>query len=359
MPRPGALGDGPHEPTKSASDPPARPRGLLGRAVVCALFLAGLVAVDQIAGLALEWSLSRVRSGQGAGRILAALDHADTEVLVLGSSRAYRHVDAARLGVRLRARVYNAGCPGQGLAYAYMLAGLAIERGAPIELALVHLDPEDLLVDTSSRALVFAPFAEQSQLVRSRLARIDPTIALKLRSRSYRFNSAAVGLVRRAASDEAPTEVLGFAPRDGQISDRLAAHPPERRAPPGKLAPPGSSLEWASVGRVALDPEMERDLADLIAGLRERGARVLVFVGPRYRAGARPAPWETATLAAAQALVARAGAHFVSLDEQTHTSLADRALFYDPSHLNATGAAHLTDLLADAIVQLGLATSAQ
>jgi len=298
-----------------------------------AVFLAALIALDQGLGAGLGSLLARARSGQGAGLVQRALQARDAGILVFGSSRAQRHVDPAALERGLGLSAHNAGCPGQALAYARMLEALVLARGSRARLFVLQIDPKHLFVDRSARASVFAPFYGESAAVDQILA-ADRFAALKLQSRSYRFNSLALGLLRAVALPGAEADGNGFTPHRGRMGRAAAGAAPDAFAPPR-----------TADGRYPFLPRMRQMLRDFVADARARGIDVFVFLGPRYRGAARTPNWELAARAELGRVVASAGGAYAPVDEIAQPELRQPALYFNRSHLNEQGAAVLSALL--------------
>ena len=303
--------------------------------------LGALVLLDRGVGLCLEQVLARVRGGQSGGQIVAALEHRDVDVLVFGSSRARRHVDPAVLERERGLRAFNAGAPGQTLAYARMLEALWLARGGHARAFALQVDVGHLFVDTSARASVFAPFYGESPVVDGILAGTSRLARWKLRSRAYRYNSVALPLVARWLTGRAEQTADGFAP--------LRAHMSPERA--GAVGPPWAPPPRAGGGFAPL-PQAETWLRGFVRDARAAGVRCLIFLGPRFRGAYAPHPSEEIGRAALARWVEEEGGTFLPLDERQHPEFLDASLFADPGHLNARGAERLSVVLADALASL-------
>jgi hypothetical protein len=297
-----------------------------------ALFALGLLIADRLAGALLERLARGVTTGEKIGRIQGALEARDREIMVFGSSRAKRHVDPAILEDTLGLRAYNAGALGQGLPYARMLEALLLERGTGAQFFVLQVDPVDLYVDRAERAGMFAVFYGESGAVDRILEARDPFARLKLLSHSYRFNSLLLSLLRHHfAPVGAP---LGFEPRFGRIDVSRPGPDPAAGYPVGEML-----------------PAMEQMLRDFLGDARRSGVRCLVIVTPRYRGGRPEVEWERQGWARLKEITEQEGAHFVPLDEGT-PPFSDPELFADRAHLNARGAALLSEALAKEIARL-------
>ena len=315
------------------------PRVLRG-AVLALGFALGLLALDQLVGLALEAVLRGSPAGQ-SGDIQRALDdHQSVDVYVFGSSRARRHVDPALVEAETGLRVHNAGAHGQTLAYARMLEALLLARGTSARIFALQVDIGHLFIDTSPRAAIFSPYYGESPVVDAILEQTGSYRRLKLLSRAYRFNSLAVPLVAQWLGAEADAR-QGFVPHQGSMSrERIAQVPPPWEPPTA----PG--------GGYAPLPKLERWLREFVREARDAGIHTLVFIGPRFRGAYAPHPAELL----ARDWVARwtedEGGTFRALDEDSDPAFLNPELYFDPGHLNARGAAQLSRLLAAELAAL-------
>jgi hypothetical protein len=308
-------------------------------AMLC--FVLGLGLLDQLAGRTLEAALLASPEGQSGDieRALARRDSAD--VYVFGSSRARRHVDPAVVEADTGCSVHNAGAHGQTLAYARMLEALLLQRGTRARAFVLQVDLGHLFIDTSPRAAIFSPYYGESPVVDAILEQTGSFKRLKLLSRTYRFNSLALPLVGQwLGSTE---RARGFVPHRGAMSaERIASVAPPwipPRAPGGGYAPL---------------PKMERWLREFVGDARAAGIETLVFIGPRFRGAHAPHPSERLARDWVERWTRQAGGTFRALDEQSDRTFLDPALYFDPGHLNARGAEHLSHLLAKELSALGV-----
>jgi hypothetical protein len=284
-----------------------------------------LFAVDRGCGLALEHVARGVYDGERTGGLVrAVIDHPEARVLLLGSSRVRRHLDPRRFESALGRSVRNAGCDGQGIAYARAVAALARARGSRAELYVVDLNPFDLIDARESRAGVLSPFYGEVPVVDELLASRSEWAPIYLESHAYRFNSAALPLVFRAMRGQAVEDDRGFSP--------LA-----RRERPRDVDGPDLEGDEAST---------RRGLAHYRALVREAragGVSVVFVVGP-VRGG-----WSAADLDRIE-LLARAvrdeGASVIDLRDAG----LDSSRWVDAIHLDAEGADELSRRVAESLV---------
>ncbi|MFU8806493.1 MAG: hypothetical protein ACNA8W_21965, partial [Bradymonadaceae bacterium] len=77
-------------------------------------FLVALIVADLAVGQGLMHLHRQLRTGKSGGEIRWALEQIDTQVLVLGSSRAVGHVDTTQMSAELNVQAINMGENSQG-----------------------------------------------------------------------------------------------------------------------------------------------------------------------------------------------------------------------------------------------------
>lgn len=300
-----------------------------------ALFLALLVAADQVVGRGLDVLYGRCTTGEMGGLINDALRR-QVDVLVLGSSRAQHHVVPSVLKKKLGLSAYNAGLDGQDLLYAFMLFDVwTAKHGAP-KLVLLQVDPWSLRRSQTElqRADIFAPFVSRSAKVRAVLALRGRYEPLKLLSRSYRYNGKVLAIAKNALVR--PNDAFdGYEGIPGAMT-------------PGSAVPASEdALELATRG----EPFWDRKIAlfgQLAAYCRQNGARLILFHSPRYSSDpARLRAWNEELAAL---LKGYPDVDYIDGETQFARAFTGRgALFHDTTHLNARGASLFTSLLADEV----------
>lgn len=287
------------------------------------LSLVALVALDRAIGLGLELASRDVHDGERTGGLVrAVVDHPQTDVLLLGSSRVRRHLDPRRLEAALGRSVRNAGCDGQGVAYARSIAALARAHGSHASLYVVDVNPFDLIDAREARSGVLSPYYGQSPVVDALLEARSTWAPLYLQSHTYRFNSSALPLLFRALRGREGDDDRGFAP--------LAS----RQSPIPDAAP--------SVGVVGTHVAQARGLAHyeaLVREAREANVEVVFVVGPVRDSWTAD---DMRRIAAIEARVREAGATVIDLRRVAMPSTR----WVDAIHLDAEGADELSRRLA-------------
>lgn len=303
---------------------PLKPRSLL----LAFAFVAGLVVLDRGLGFLLSRLFDRIETGAQVGLANAAIRQTDAGIVVFGSSRAVYNVDPQVLERELGLSAYDAGSPGQGIAYARAIEALLLDNGSHARLFVLHVDPKDLWGSDPARLQRLAPFYGRDPAVDALLEATSPTAPLKLRIATYRYNSLLLPMLGNLLRERRPT---------GDGSRKMPTDRPqnlERREgdfDPGPIPPDGGRL-----------------FADFIDAARERGIAVALVDGPRWRPDGLSAS-DLAARARLQAIAREHGAAWIVIDELSDPVFRDPQLFADVAHLRPEGARIFSERLAAAL----------
>ncbi len=324
--------------TSSSKPPPGT--GLVdGRSHVLriAAFLLGALLIDRSLGGLLQTAATRVVHGETLKHVNVAPAYMDGGIVVFGSSRAARHVDPQVLRAETGLTAYNAGSDGQGIHFHRTLQELLLQQSARPRLLVLHVDAMDLANPLPGvRSLALAPFIDRSADARSVVLHCDPRAWIKQCSLTWRFNS----LIHQFSGGPGKGSHDGnqFHPLNGVMDQRQVAEASRRMS--------GQKLERRSPAEIATDVEMHRAF---IHRARENGVEVVLLVGPRLL---RRSDGEDDALALLQQLAAEEHVPLLQLDEHHYPEFRDPAVYCDKDHLNARGAALLTELLSDRIREI-------
>jgi hypothetical protein len=304
------------------------------RRIVAFVLLA--LALDWGIGGALELLYRRTFTGERGGLTNLALAR-DADLLVLGSSRAQYQVMPSVLRERLAMTAFNAGLKGHDFLYSVLLFDLWKQTHAAPRAALLQVDIESLL-DRSSElesAQIFAPYLDDSALVREVLYSADRFKRIEYWSRSYRFNGKAFSIARNLFTQhEAQSD--GFIPALGTLN-------PATHKAVNALDQDATAIDQA---RRPFSATKVRYLRDLAAYGDERGMRLVLFHTPLY---GQDREAHDAWAERIRALAGDLSIDFIDICEATHPHVFRNrpALYNDANHLNAQGAVIFTNLLAD------------
>jgi hypothetical protein len=296
------------------------------------IFVVLAAALDCAIGAGLERVQRRTLAGEASGGLINQALSRDVDVLVLGSSRARHHLSPEVLQQELSLSVFNAGANGHDLLYAVMLFDLWRRSHSAPTAVLLHVDPKSFVrfEPELERASAFAPYLEDSEIVREVLSLRGPFQSLKQLSAAYRFNGKVLPIFRNAfvRADES----AGFHGLPGSLDPAQVPDPPERNSRQMETEP-----FWS--------PKILH-LEKLVLHCASSGTRVFLVHSARYRRDARShAAWvrRVRDLAANYPNV-----EFVEVSEVSHPELfAGRPeLFRDESHMNRQGAEIFSRVLA-------------
>jgi hypothetical protein len=297
--------------------------------ILVGLFLVGGVFVDQAVGRGFDRLLDRVKTGDKIGVTNSAIDHAGSDLIVFGSSRARHHIDPAVLEERLGCSAYNAGLDGQGIYYHRMVESMILGRGTSPKAFVLEIEPYGLHYTHADRAMQLTPYVDRDANVERLIDEITSYSWLKFLSRSYRYNGLALPILSNLLVSAAPVDPSfdGYEPLQGSLGpeDAFAARRPANRPAPE-----------IRDDAVRLYEEFFRDA-------RAHGIEMVLVLGPRMRRFANEGPLFDALVALAE----RESALLLHLDETRYPQFQDPALFRDYAHLNAEGARQFSELLAD------------
>jgi hypothetical protein len=300
-------------------------------------FVLLFVTLDRVIGWTGGELYRHTYTGERGGLLNYALTK-DADVLVLGSSRAQYHVMPSVLERQLSLTAFNAGLKGHDFLYSVMLFDLWQRAHPAPRVVLLQVDIESLLDRDSEleSAQIFAPYLDDSAIVRDVLYAAGPFKRIEYWSHAYRYNGKAFSIARNLFTHPDPG-ADGFVPAIGTIdgTDVKLVNALDQDA---------TALDYARRPFSARKLRYLQQLADY--GVRHR-TRIVLFHSPLYEQD------ETAhrlwadrmrTLAATMPKV-----EFLDLCAVTRPDLFahNPALYHDVNHLNERGAAIFSTLLAD------------
>lgn len=291
--------------------------------------LVMLFVADRGFGLVLDLAAQGVHDGERTGGLVrAVIDHPEARVLLLGSSRVRRHLDPRRFESALGKSVRNAGCDGQGIAYARGVAALARAHGSRAELYVVDLNPFDLVDARESRAGVLAPFFGETAVVDDLLLARSTWAPVYLQSHAYRFNSTALPLAFRALRGSVVDDDRGFTPLASTERPSAAGvpHVSDSSTEGSEAAARQGLAHYRALGREA----------------RAAGVAVAFVVGP-VRGG-----WSASDARRIDRLVSTVRAEGETVLDLRDVEL-DPARWVDAIHLDAEGADELSRRAAESL----------
>lgn len=334
------------EVAEFAGVPPPRARELGTTLTRIASFVALVVLLDYGLGAVLEKLFMRTMSGERGGITNLALSK-ETDVLILGSSRAQFHVMPSVLAPALSLRVFNAGLKGHDALYGFMLADLWKQRHPAPKAIVMTVDLDTLLRKENelAAAQIFAPFIEQSELVRRILYLGGPYKRVMYLSHAYRYNGKVLSIAKNMVA-KADLTSDGFWPAEGvmPLDDPAYGLPRHGLLEHAPNEVPTDALAVEVAGRPFWDAKL-RYLKELAEASRKDGTRLFLVHTPIF--GLAPRAHDIWTARMRELVASMPGAQFLDICVSTHPrEFSDPEVYRDFAHLNPKGAKLFSDILA-------------
>lgn len=302
------------------------------------LAISTSVLVDRMLGSALEHLYDAGTEGQNGGDLNRYLKQPKPDILVLGSSRAHHHV----IPDSLSPEAYNLSHNGMSVAFQAALVAVLNERSAlPSRTLLVHVDPDDALLDQANGDVRFLRRYHGSvPYVTDRINALHPFEKVAFWSDTYRFNGMFPGLLRTLLLS--PSEVndgaRGYVERADQAQD---AERTVFTAHKDSLSALSYAARWNEehVRERIIEPVQYIDSV-----CRSKDIELILFTSPLYR-----------TTNARKDFAARVHAllgsppRWLTPEDLSLTALQDISYWRDNVHLRHRGATVFSGALARAL----------
>lgn len=288
------------------------------------LFFLAVAVIDQTFGAVCGFFSSHAVRGYTRSLYYSARE-CDSDILILGSSRAVHHYDPVLLGDSLGLSCHNAGIDGNGIVLQYPLLRMLTERHVP-RVVIYEIYPSfDILEGDNLRFLGLQRRFCDNPAVREVIDLVQPLERLKLLSGLYRYNGDFVQMLADQFGSPRAEELSGFLP----VNRKLHRVPDVHQEEPITV--------W--------DPVKLECMERLIKLCREQGILLVFSLSPKY-GGVRPSTDELIYQLAAE--------HHVPLIDYYSDSAfcMCQEYFYDAVHLNATGAQAYTSVFASELAAI-------
>jgi hypothetical protein len=299
------------------------------------LSVSAVILVDRLLGRSLEQLYDAGSEGQNGGDLNRYLKAARPDILVLGSSRAHHHV----IPDSLSPTAYNLSHNGMSVAFQAALVAVLSDRNAmPSRTLLLHVDPDDALLDNANGDVRFLRrFYGSVPYVTVRINELHPLERVAFWSDMYRFNGMVPGLLRTWLMP-APTvrnDQRGYVRRADQPQDaertRFTAHKDSVNAT-------SYAARWNEqhIRERILEPVHYVDSV-----CRSHGIELILFTSPLYRTTAERAAYN----ARVHELLGPSP-RWIMPDELALNALDNIDLWRDNVHLRHRGATIFSGALA-------------
>lgn len=305
------------------------------------IFLMILFALDQGLGHLISHFFSRTLYGETWPKENWLLSQ-PYDLVIFGSSRAFRHYVPSIISEKTGLSVFNAGANGQYLLYTYALQQLLLEKYRP-SVIVVDILPS-FIVKTQNpqaeyeRLLTLAPFASNPQ-VRNLLTQNNPFESVKQMSLLYRYNSRLLNIIsnyRNTPGDFDNGYVSVGKPRFRQVNK--------------------FDVDTTPDGNIEID-EFKLDLLKkFIISAREHNIQVIAGFSPALE------PLSTRCfelLSRYRELFQDLNVPFIVVLSEDYPEFRDTAKFMDYIHMNADGANLFTQIFAAQLAKIWSKTSHQ
>ena len=296
--------------------------------VAVGIFASGFVAADLAVGFAGDYLRERLPDHGGEMvQTNYVITRLETDILIVGSSRAGYHYDPAivsdslsrRLGIPLSA--YNTGRIKTRIPYYYSVLWSVMQRCTP-SVVILDMNIDDLNCPPDNGltlAMGLKPFYYTSDGVRRMCDLLDGTAPFKMLFSSFRFNTEIFKIAASLGRASAPDN-------NGLLVSNLAMPSEER---PTVIIPQAEDP----------DEEFIAIFHDMISLCRSRGTTLIVAVSPLYYSG------PGGSLLPADRIERICLEQGVPFFNQDHWFLDRPELFFDRTHLNSAGATAYTQRL--------------
>jgi hypothetical protein len=305
----------------------------IGYSVKLLLFITVLFVCDRALYFLMDKSFHTIETGD-LGGFVNKVRRVKAEIVILGSSRARHHYEPEILRSELKTSVYNAGCDGQGIPYVRGMVDLLLKEYTP-KLLIIDVDPTSLAFsqDKFDSATILAPFIDESEAIRRILYSRGPFEPIKYLSRSFRYNSKPLAILKNINAQD--SSISGFVPA------RRTLVPSSQT----KLELNNQVNNWyADQGLVQL-------LREIIQQAKLKGVKIILSNSPRWRSDNKVDPLQIPLYNFLRGITLQEKIPYLSVTQGNTPSLHDASLFADPAHLNERGAKIFTNILAQWIIR--------
>lgn len=183
-----------------------------------------LIVLDYLGGGLLAYTVRHTNKGE-FGRHNYISNIMTDDILIMGSSRAYRHYDSKVISDSFNLSCYNCGELGNGIIYNYGIYQLLNRRYHPKIIIFDVMPNFDLLKGEENNKYIkwFKVFYDE-HLLSPIINRIDKTETIKMKSKLYRFNSIFLDVIFDYFAKDSHLETKGFDPVDEEMDTLKIDH---------------------------------------------------------------------------------------------------------------------------------------
>lgn len=290
------------------------------------IFLAILFVVDRALGKVLSHYFLKVNSSEAA-RINYAVNEADEDIVIFGSSRANHHYVPSVFENCTHLSCYNAGIDGECILYHDCVLKCMLKRDAP-KIVVLDINTDEFSTwrneEVYSKLSALLPYYYSHKEIQPIVDLKSQYEKYKVFSDAYRYNSMAFTIAVNNVLNKKDTSIHGYCPLYRKLS-----------GPPDQFdMSHGQSLDSVKV----------EIFKTFIRETQAAGCKLLVCISPSYqkRNGV------TKTISMAQKLCNERHVPFYDFSQDPFFQVHPE-YFFDASHLNDDGAKLYSKLVCDKI----------
>src|SRR5690606_34422454 len=289
------------------------------------VFLLIVFVVDFSLGKVLEHFYQEIDIPTPEQHTTFSIEHADTDIMVFGSSRAQHHYDPESFDDLPNTSFYNTGKDGQGIFYSWAVLKSVLHRKKDSGILILDLNINefDKSQDSYDRLSELLPHYTEHEEIQDIVNLKSPFEEIKAISYLYRYNSKVLTIIKDNLFPKKDNMEKGYEPI-----------PVVRR-----------NLQLTVFEDAEAIDSLE--VAAFVGFLKDAKAadqKVYVFVSPSYRQYLE----EPQTIRIARDICRELNVPFISF-HQDSLFLRNANYFDDPTHLNEAGAEIYSDKVLNII----------
>jgi hypothetical protein len=276
------------------------------------LILVLLISADLLLGNLLETLYLRMNPLSSYGKTTYAIERANADLFVFGSSRASHHYVPEYFEKAFDKTFYNLGQDGQNIFYHYAILQAVQKRSSKPRSIILDFSPYEFSTTQLDydRLSVLLPYYQRNEEIRSVVNLRGQFEHLKAYSNLYRYNSLAPNILIHNIMTIDEKHNKGYQPLLGEWKEEVKVD---------------NTLE-------KIDDKAIEVFRSFIVEAKATGSNLYIVVSPLYKRFNK-----TQSMAIAESICLDNNVPFIDLSQDT-TFLSSAKYFKDVGHLNNRGA---------------------
>jgi hypothetical protein len=293
------------------------------------LLLFGIVSIfDFTIGKTLEHFYFSQTSGN-LYRTTYSLDSTKADILIFGSSRANHHYDTQVIADSLGMSCYNTGRDGNFLLYNYAIFKTIVNRYTP-KIVILDVNKNELSSNATEyeRLSALLPYKNRNSAIEQTISLKGPYEKIKCLSKIYPYNSMllTIAIGNTKLNQKRHKDVNGYIPLNGFWNH--------------KNNEPSEPDDFKKI-----DKNKDKAIREIIEDCRAKGIRLLLVHSPILVQSMR-----SNSIDPIQEIANTYKVEFLDFSSNADFSNNNR-LFVNPTHLNAIGAKHFSEILVEYLLK--------